>query len=279
MNRTKQQNIARAISNGGDVADSVLRALEGETGSSTVRDYLKLYRVSKDGRPRFKIFAQGNGKLPFLAFSALPGAGFCPGAGDCLNFCYSFRSWRYPAAFGRQAQNAMLLQSEEGRRAILEALDTHKPTDGSAIDFRLYVDGDFSSMEILHFWMQALNERPWLRAYGYSKSFELFLAYDKYVNAWPTNYQLNLSSGHKYDSAMIEAMAELPITRGEFKAVNVGHKVRSSDHGTRDHNKALRAAYGRKAFTCPGKCGDCTPTGHACGSPKFKGVDIIIAVH
>ena len=61
----------------------------------------------------FSIFAEkGNTKLPFYAFSSLPGFD-CPGAGACLfgdrpkgkgkefwkGWCYSFTAWRYPASF------------------------------------------------------------------------------------------------------------------------------------------------------------------------------------
>ena len=35
----------------------------------------------------------GNGKLPFYCFSSLPGV-TCPGAGSCLDWCYSFKAWR-----------------------------------------------------------------------------------------------------------------------------------------------------------------------------------------
>ena len=284
MNRSKQNAISRAIANNGDIKLAVLEALAGETGPINVREYSKLYNIARDGRPRFSIFAVGNGKLPFLTFSALPGVGFCPGAGDCLNFCYSFRGHRFAAAYCRQAQNSMLLKTPEGRELILEALDKHKPADGGVIDFRLYVDGDFDSLETLHFWVEALRARPWLAAYGYSKSFELLLKYNDSMSvfdtwAWPTNYRLNLSSGHKYADDIKERVKALPITRGEFVAVNIGRKVKSSDHGQSAHNAELRGAYGAKAFTCPGKCGDCTPGGHACGSKRFDGIDIIIAVH
>jgi len=63
----------------------------------------------------FSIFASGgNSKLPFVSFSTIPGA-TCPGAGECLDFCYSFKAWRYPAAFFRQLQNFHLMNSKEGR--------------------------------------------------------------------------------------------------------------------------------------------------------------------
>ena len=255
-------------------------ALEGETGKSWNRDLRKLQATLADGQPRFSILARkGNSKLPFLAFSALPGAGFCPGAGDCLQFCYSFRAWRYPAAFARQAQNAALMQSDAGRMAIVGAVQAAKPRDGRPIDFRLYVDGDFGDANEVAFWMEVLRHRGWLRAYGYSKSWAQLLAFDRESGRWPSNYQLNLSSGSLHGADMEAEMARLPIARGRFIAVNIGRAVKSSDHANREHQAELRAAFGGKAFTCPGKCGSCTPKGHACGSPRFAGIDVIIAVH
>jgi hypothetical protein len=279
MNREKQTSVAHAIawSNADGVKRAINDALIGETGKNNIRDFGKLASFIDSGIPEFSVIArQGNVKLPFASFSSLPGASFCPGAGDCLSWCYSFRAWRYPAAFARQCQNQYLLQSESGRAHILRALDACKPTDGTRLDFRLYVDGDFSRMEILEFWMDAIRARPWLRAYGYSKSFALFLAYD---GEWPSNYLVNLSGGHKYSDAVVDRMRKLPVVRGRFEAVSIGRKVRTSDHGTRETNSALRRAYGGRPFTCPGKCGECTPRGHACGSDRFRDIDIVIAVH
>ena len=265
-----QHDFKRAI----DIIQTALDS--GNEGVHWVRDLNKLLTVIKTGQAMFSIFAKdGNGKLPFVAFSSIPGEGFCHGAGECLKFCYSFRAWRYPAAFCRQVQNSILLQSENGRKLLLSALDKFKPESGT-IDFRLYVDGDFSSVSEVDFWFNAMIERPWLKAYGYSKSWELLLDYS---GEYPQNYQLNLSSGSIYGDDIKARVAALPITRGEFIAVSVGHKVKSSDHGNRDHQKLLREVYGKKAFTCPGLCGDCTKKGHACGSERFKGLDIIIAVH
>lgn len=61
----------------------------------------------------------GNQKLPFVAYSELPMA-TCPGAGSCgvykkdsrsgapaSGWCYSFKAWRYPAAFTRQFLNTL----------------------------------------------------------------------------------------------------------------------------------------------------------------------------
>ena len=272
MKRTKLQAIAYAIGHGENIVSAIGKALHGETGLHWKRDLGKLLAIAEDGKARFSVLAKdGNSKLPFLSFSSLPGLPFCIGSGQCLTFCYSFRAWRYPAAFGRQAQNSILLQTEKGRREIRQALDSHKPETGQ-IDFRLYVDGDFNSRDTLAFWMQAIIERPWIRAYGYSKSFELFL---NYRGEWPDNYLLNLSSGHRYDSNVVERMQALPIVRGEFVAVKVpGKRIKPGTEA-----KRVLAAFGKKAFVCPGKCGPCTPKGHACGSDRFRGIPIIIPVH
>lgn len=214
----------------------------------------------------------GNSKLPFYAFSTLPGV-TCPGAGDCLQYCYSYRAWRYPDAFARQFQNAFFMRFAPSR--IVDSF--RNIPNGST--FRLYVDGDFSSMNDFIFWRELLASNPTIKTYGYTKSFSLFLQADKAGLSMPSNYIANLSDGHNSDDKTAASFAALPVVRGAFKAVSIGHKVKSSDHGTKETNTALRKAYGKKAFTCPGKCGECTPKGHACGSDSFRGVDIIIAVH
>lgn len=259
--------------------------LEIETGTAWIRELSRLRSFLISGNPVYSIFrVDGNSKLPFVAFSALPGKGFCPGAGDCINFCYSFKSWRYPAALCRQIQNTMLLNTEKGRRDIVDALADitlmRRFRNQETIDLRLYVDGDFRNLNDLCFWMETLAtaDGKQFKAYGYSKSFEVFLEYAKHFE-FPDNYQLNLSGGHKYGNAFVERMKLLSCTRGEFIAVAMPYQVTSSMHGDRDHNQALRQQHGKAAFTCPGKCGECTPKGHACGRPEMRGVDIIIAVH
>lgn len=237
-------------------------------------DLRKLRSVVSSDSPSYSIFAMdGNGKLPFVSFSSLPGV-TCPGAGECLKFCYSFRAWRYPASFMRQAQNAFLMRFN--RDAITNALSSIVSTIPNGFDMRLYVDGDFSSTSDVAYWFELLNQNPSIRAYGYSKSFDAILAY---AGAWPTNYQLNISGGHNADNATVARVKALPITRGEFIAVSIGRKINSKDHGTPSVNRALRETFKIKAFTCPGKCGTCTGKGHACGMSTLKGLPIIIAMH
>lgn len=248
--------------------------------------FAKLYRFIAENETiaPFSVFAEkGNSKLPFVAFSSLPGV-TCPGAGDCLQFCYSFRAWRQPAAFMRQAQNAYILRFNP--QSIVSALDCLmlKKKFRNGFDLRLYVDGDFSSVSDFALWQGILKERPTIRAYGYSKSFAEILAYADSGASFASNYVLNVSSGHNHSEETVARINALPITRGSFVAVSVAHKGRSIDHANTDHRKLVQSATkantsAAKAFACPGQCNTCTSAGHACGSMKFKGITIGIAVH
>lgn len=266
------QNLAIVFQTGekADILASLqdFKANPAFNGTGWQKAFSKLENVILSGLPLFKIFAKGNSKLPFVAFSTLPGV-TCPGAGACLDFCYSFKAWRYPSAFARQCQNAFLLRFN--RPAISAALAI---IPGN-FEMRLYVDGDFSNPMDVHFWMTELKNNPNVNAYGYSKSFALLLAYNV-VNTWPTNYMLNISSGHNASAAMVDYVRALPITRGEFIAVDIGFKP---VYGTAETNNAVRAKFNEKVFSCPGKCGTCTGAGHACGLPAMKGRIIAIAIH
>ena len=252
---------------------------------------------AKDTTP-FSIIADGNSKLGILpCFSTLPVV-TCPGAGDCLNWCYSFKSWRAPAAYMRQVQNTILLQSKPGRDKI--SAEFYKLPHG--IKFRLYVDGDFNSVEVLHFWMDTIKTRPdivhvgdaaGLVPFGYSKSWLEFLELDAAGYEWPTNYFLNISSGSLHGDDIKERMLALPIARGEFVGVKVDHKhIKSSAYRGPDNpgNKeyrhavliALNEKFGksRKRFACPGNCGKCMPDGRvACADAAMVGVMIGVAAH
>ena len=241
------------------------------TGKVWASNFDKLENVINTLSPEYTVFAKGNSKLPFYNFSTLP-AVTCAGAGACLDFCYSFRAWRHPAAFMRQAQNALLMRFNQA--AIVSELSA---INGS-FELRLYVDGDFASVSDVSFWMNTLYALPAIKAYGYSKSFNELLAFDT-IGQWPTNYVLNISSGHIHNAAIVDMVKALPITRGEFVAVLIGRKVKSSVHGTIETNKALREHSIGKIFPCPGTCGTCTGKGHACGMLSLKGITIAIAIH
>ena len=161
------------------------------------------------------------------------------------------------------------------RGAITQAFEAIENNAKSPYDLRLYVDGDFANVDDVAFWFGLIDGAK-ARVYGYSKSFDALLAYD---GKMPGNYVLNVSSGHNSKTDTVDRIKALPITRGEFVAVSIGRRVKSSEHGTQAVNKALRESFGAKSFPCPGACGTCTGKGHACGMQALKGLPIIIAVH
>jgi len=222
--------------------------------------------------PPFTIFAKGNKKLPFWSFSVLPIV-TCPGAGICATFCYSLKAWRYPRAFLRQVQNTILILTQSRH-----LVDAFYALPKKSI-MRLYVDGDFDSLDSVTFWFELLKNRPDIQAYGYSKSwFELL----GYRGALPTNYKLNLSSGHNHNKRTEKRIKKLSVTRGDFVALPVEKSVMGK-YGTTEYKASLkRSAVDNdidKYFACPGKCEFCAKGRHACGSEKFNGVSILIGLH
>jgi len=285
------QNKAAALALSGTLPDCLACGARAHTGPTLKGSWCwhheKFARYWITGIPEYSIFVEGNQKLPFWAFSSLP-AFTCPGAGVCLTWCYSYKAWRYPGAFYRQLQNAILLQSKAGRLHIATSKARHGfLTLPKGQTVRLYVDGDHDSIDTMRFWWALLAQRRDLPVYGYSKSWQLFLDYARTGEQWPTNYKLNLSSGSRYPEAIRQKVAALPITRGDFVAIHSDTKApdrRKSPAAFAAFAKALkehaRAQGIAKSFVCPGKCGDCLPMGeHACGSDKFQDVTVIIGIH
>lgn len=256
---------------------------------------LRFAAALESGALPHEIFAaEGNVKLPFVAFSTLPIV-TCPGAGACAGiakrggapnlrkaFCYSLRAWRYPAAFLRQCMNTLLLRFN--RRAIIDAFAALP----QGITFRLYVDGDFDSESTALFWFNLLRQRPDIDCYGYSKSWQIL---ESLAPRIPPNYRLNLSSGGIDDTPEYrERMRGLPMTRGDFIALPVeGDFARGyARYDDPEYHRAVRAAAAAaglgKVFSCPGTCGDCTGAGHACGASRADGssimpLPIVIGIH
>ena len=253
----------------------------GLVGMDWVTYMRKLASSFRSGKMAFKVFAKGNSKLPFYNYSELPGY-TCPGAGACLEFCYSYTAWRYPAAFMRQLQNTLLMRH---KKSIIAQAFAKLPI-GTTV--RLYVDGDISTMTVLGFWMGQLHRRSDINCYGYSKSWELFREYQLQGLSWPANYCLNISGGSKYDddAAFKEEMLKLDVTRGEFIAVALNGKhpkgfARYDDKGYHNEVRTVARVVANtpKVFSCTGKCGNCLPDGRpACGVRTFN-VVIANGVH
>ena len=214
----------------------------------------------------FNVFKIGNSKLPFLNFSTLPIV-TCSGSGACETYCYSLKAWRYPASFLSQVQNTLLMFNFDIIKNELNKITNKtKFKNLDKIDFRLYVDGDFSTIQDLKNWMELIKDNKKINSYGYSKSLNLFL---QLVDTWynfPGNYALNLSNGGIYDS-LKKFLINQHFVRGNFTAVT-GDK------------KTIRKQFKNKVFICPGVCGSCTSKGHACGNiDVFKGMEIVIPIH
>lgn len=240
------RNVCKAIAHGvafnnADMAIETINAAkvyfqnraiaQGKQDSGWATPLSRLIATIRTNKAHHSIFMKdGNSKLPFVAFSTLPDV-TCPGAGDCLSFCYSFKAWRYSNAFVRQCGNTWLLRSDAGRNNIGQAFnDLFKVKRFAAgFTFRLYTDGDFSNISDVQFWMQLIKANPSVQTYGYSKSLALLNEYAT-ENEFPTNYIFNLSSGHNADDATVGKVKALPIYRGEFRAVNIGRSVKSADH-------------------------------------------------
>lgn len=282
MNRAIQFELAKACATGSmeEIKVALKPFFSDSIGWKIAAEKFAIFLET--GNPTFNVIqSKGNKKLPFAKFSSLP-AVTCPGAGACLDICYSFKAWRYPAGFFVQAMNTVLLRSKEGREEIRKAF--LKVRQGST--FRLYVDGDFSDLEILQFWMGNFYLRPDVSAYGYSKSWEIFLAYQSKGWEFPPNYRLNLSSGSKYaaESGITRAVEKLSCVRGWFLAVEIPDESQAPiGKRTADYNRAVRDAAKalghERVFVCPGLCGSCTSAGHACGAARFSGIPIGIGIH
>jgi len=231
--------------------------------------------------PGFQIFTKGNSKLPFWSFSSLAIAS-CPGAGECVKWCYSLKAWAHPGGLGRQLQNWLLMRFNKKRIAV--AYD-RLPAHLGSLTLRLYVDGDFSSMQDIAFWFRLLRSRPEVDAYGYSKSLDLLVEWHTQGLEFPTNYKLNLSTGGTHDGTPVWQAAEtLPITRGVFSAVQLKGKysrrslVKYNDPAYHKEVRELgREKYGKPVVSCPGFCGECAHGKHLCSSAQ--GVVILIGAH
>lgn len=131
---------------------------------------------------------------------------------------------------------------------------------GKVAFIRLFVDGDIGYEDSILAWMQVCREigpggvdiprGSHIEVYGYSKCWNQFLNADAILAAqgmsWPSNYTVNLSSGSVYANshATKSNMSRLPITRGEFVAVNLKSYVPELRRQT---ELLLAAAHGNPA--------------------------------
>jgi hypothetical protein len=263
-------------------------------------------------KPPFPIFTEGSSKLPFFQWSTVPGL-TCPGAGKCWDsrpeqvqrrpdgtlfrdvstiphkaYCYSLNGWRHVYPFLRQLQNTILTRLPDKSWIELGLREMERRNPEAVV--RLFVDGDFDSLETLEYWMHVCERFPRMRFYGYSKSWHLFQQWDrKHGGKWPVNYMLNLSNGTMWESVggeiyrqMLDRMLALKCVRGRFIAIPSKLEGRTliaskmpaytermareerdprDTPGWREHvEEVKRAAESlgiERPFVCPGKCFAC----------------------
>lgn len=238
------------------------------------------YLTGETDRPPLRVFMEGNSKLPFYCWSVLPIYN-CPGKGECAKWCYSLTGWRNATPYWRQLLNTILLKFYPER-----VMDFFMDLPEGAT-LRLYVDGDFDSVETVNFWWKLLRVRPDIQAYGYSKSWDEIVQADPA----PSNYILNLSSGGRVRQVTEEQMQQLDITRGKFVAVDIDPELMDPPdvrYQNPTYHQAVRQA-GKdlglgKVFSCKGLCGECVKdkegkNAHACGDRRFFGLTIVNGKH
>jgi len=235
----------------------------------------------------FNVFKHGNGKHPFINYSTIPVTN-CPGAGNCVNYCYSKNSMRFPLAVCSWLQNQILENHyfnliEISFNNFINQSKYKKAIENKGfINFRLYNDGDFRTKEILIKWMELLRSYdPSVKCYGYTKSLHFLkaLAIEQYN--FPSNYLTNISLGGKYDALKDSSLIKnLSIYRGEFISHKMDKVFKTSKGYQKQDYKDIKKAYKKdKIFICPLVCNSCSGAGHACGSDVFKDKKIIIPIH
>lgn len=267
----RAESLAEAVAQIEAVVATLPRSGHGSTWAE-VGGRLLAFLKGQTARPPLSVFGKkGNKKLPFFTWSVVP-LFTCAGKGQCAGWCYSLRAWRYAGPFWRQVQNTLLL------RFFPDMVADEFMGLKQNITLRLYVDGDFDSEQTVRFWFRLLAMRPDIEGYGYSKSWdEIAAARD----AMPENYTLNLSSGGRVRSVDKATMEALPITRGDFLAVQVDKRFMAMTTEERyadpEYHRAVREAARAlghdRVFSCPGDCGGCVvgkdgKNQHACGGNK-----------
>ena len=234
----------------------------------------------------FNVFKVGNKKLPFINYSTIPLTN-CVGASECKKYCYSLNSMRFPLASLSWLQNQILethyfnIIDREFSMIISKAKFKKQLAKQGHIDFRLYNDGDFSTIENMMKWFNLLKKYPSIKCYGYTKSLNLIRTLTLLDYEFPNNYRFNVSNGGKYDNlGQSTIIKENPCYRGNFIAYNLNDKRHKTSHGiSKDEIKTIRNDFDKKVFICPLVCDTCTSKGHACGSDNFKNLDIVIPIH
>ena len=239
----------------------------------------KFDRFLQTGNLEFKIIVTENRKEPFPGFASFPVVD-CPGAGACVDFCYSLNSTNHPNVYFRLLQNSILMRNKDPRIAHAIKGIPH----GSTV--RLFTDGDYPNLDCLKFFIEIIRDNPQLTFYSYTKSFIYFYQLRRSGVKFPPNYWFNASDGSKFPQ-WIEKLKPIPTFRGEFIALPTPTPIPNRDidpiawkRGADQLRSVARDRGLGSVFICPGDCRYCLPNGEiACASPKFKDIPIVIRIH
>lgn len=129
-----------------------------------------------------KRYMQTNGKLEqssvyTYAFN-LPAIDTCPGAGDCVKFCFAaIEQKQYPSALKHRQDSFALSKSPdfiETINAELAMLRTKHKKRGTKFAIRMHASGDFYSPAYILAWATVVEMNSDIHFYCYTKSVALF---------------------------------------------------------------------------------------------------------
>jgi hypothetical protein len=187
------------------------------------------------------------------------------GAGDSLPTDGERRINAALSPAGRAARSWHRFCGDMAEAYLDKYINDRNPAKRRPAFMRLYVDGDINSADNVYEWMTVCAElqrtrtdsHPGVQVYGYSKTWDQFLALDRrsvqwpsFVRAtvglprygggkfaWPNNYVLNLSADSvwndenngnfgKLNRSITVAMSALPISRGYFKSIELKRSIK-----------------------------------------------------
>lgn len=137
---------------------------------------------------------KGNHKLSNnIIIFTLPSGETCPGAGECIDWCYSRKAeLAYPKVKAARQRNWKATLEDSFVNEMIKNLQEQIRKGKNVL--RLHQDGDFYSQEYLNKWKEISRNIPELKIFAYTKSFNL----DLWTNL-PNNFIILQSYGSKWD--------------------------------------------------------------------------------
>jgi hypothetical protein len=173
---------------------------------------------------------RGNKKIATtVGIFDLPVMTTCPGAGDCIHYCYAMKAEWWGR--GRPTLKRRIENLTETYKTTFVADMVRRIKEDEIRIFRPQESGDFLDQPYVDKWIEIAEECPETTFYAYTKSLHLNLSH------FPSNFTLIFSKGGKYDKkirmsrhnyARVDEINDKTIGKGEF----VCPEVRSSGKRT-----------------------------------------------